>query len=203
MTGLDSGPRFKVASYAYEFLLSLDVAFAIVTVVELENHRALAPFFQLEFFIHSLLHVRETDLIRGYIAFGVSSIVLALCIWPVMRLFARAGTMRFVAGAAVLAAPLAFWVFMYQKYGWPLGWPYRGTPFEMILALASAQLYLKGNWRFPAWFSVLLLAAHFTYWFWIPGGNYSAANYSGPIAPVLGFASALAWALYVKSVRAT
>ena len=202
----DRGPSFKIVRYVHEILLSLNVSFAIVSAVEFQAHYVVAPFFWLEFAIHRRLNIQETDLVTGYIAFATSSMALAFCIWLVLRLSAHAeiikGFLRSLAGSVALAVPAGFWFYYHQKYGWPFGWPYRWAPFELVLILACAQLYLGGRWRFPVWFSVLLLAAHYAYWFWIAGGgNYFASNYTGPAAPVLGFCSALAWGVYVARLR--
>lgn len=187
--------------YVHEILLSLSVAYVIVSVAELQDHRIVAPFFRLEFSIDKLLHFPQTDFVGGHIAFAAASMALALCFWLALRLSAGAEVtkriLRSLAGPVVLAAPSAFWLYMYQKHGWPFGWPYRWAPFELALALVCVWLYIAGRWRFPIWF-VLLLVAHYAYWFWIPGGSDSASNYSGPAAPILGFSSALAWAIYLR-----
>jgi hypothetical protein len=189
--------------YAHEILLSLNLALALVSVVEIQARYLMTPFFSLEFSVHKLLHVHETDFISGYIALSFSSMALAFCIWLVLRLSAGSEVtkafLRYWAGIVVLVAPSAFWLYSYQKYGWPFGWPYRWAPFELSLALLCTQLYVARRWRFPAWFSVLLLVAHFAYWFWVAGGGiYFAPNYAGPAAPVLGFCSAVAWGVYVQ-----
>ncbi len=206
MTQVKGAPSFRIVRYAHEIVLSLNAAFALVSVVELQARHLLTPFFSLEFSIHKLFHVHETDYIGGYIALATASIALAFCIWLVLRLSAGSRTtkaiLKYWAGVVVIAVPSAFWLYSYQKYGWPFGWPYRWAPFELSLALVCTQLYLAGSWRFPVWFSVLLVAAHYAYWFWIAGGgNYFAPNYAGPAAPVLGFCSALAWGAYVARLR--
>jgi hypothetical protein len=192
----------KAAGYANEILFSLNVSFAIASVVELEAHRVVAPFFWLEVATNKLLHVPQTDLVRGYIALAFSSMVSALGVWLVLRLSAASEitktVLRSLVGVVVLFLPAGFWAYMYQRHGWPFGWPYRWAPMELVLALVCAVFYLRGKLHYPAWFGVLLLAAHYTYWFWIPGGSYYACNYAGPMAPLLGFSSALAWALYVS-----
>jgi hypothetical protein len=199
-------PNLKIARYVHEFLFSLYVAFAIVSVVELERDAVLAPFFWLEYSINKSLNIPQTDYVRGYIAFASSATALALCIWLVLRLSAGAaitkGILRSFAGAVALAAPFAFWFYYHQKYGWPFGWAHGGAPFEVVLVLVCAQLYLGGRWRFPVWFIALPLAAHYAYWFWIAGGgSYVTSNFTGPAAPILGFCSAFAWSMYVAYLR--
>jgi|SRR5271163_1718269 len=192
----------NVVRQTFELLFSLNLSFAIVSIVDLEAHPVLSPFFSLEFSINKLLHIRQTDFIRGYIAFTASTVALALCFWLALRLSAGVTItkriLRSLAGPVLLVAPSSFWLYLYQKQGWPFGWPYRWAPLELALALVCAWLYIGGRWRFPIWFGVLLLGAHYAYWFWIFGGNYFASNYSGPAAPILGFSSALAWAIYVR-----
>jgi hypothetical protein len=192
----------KILRFAYEVLLALNLSFATVSVVELKSESMVAPFLSVELSVNRLLHIPQTDFIRGYIAFAFSSTTLALVVWLGLRLSAGTkitkGVLRFLGGTVILLLPAVFWLYAYQESGWPFGWPYRGAPFELILALVSAQLYASEKWHFPALFGVALLAAHYGYWFWMPAGNYFAPNYSGPIAPILGFCAAMAWALYVK-----
>src|SRR5260370_23015996 len=117
--------RSGIIRNVHEVLLSLNVSFAIMSVVELEleAHRGIAPFFWLEFSINKLLHIRQTDFIRGYIAFAVSSVALALCFWLALRLSAGAEVTRRIlpslARPVVLAPPFGVWLYMYQKHGWP------------------------------------------------------------------------------------
>jgi len=184
-----------------ELLLSLDLSFALVSVIDLDAHQVLSPFFRLEFLINRLLRIPQRDLVRGYIGLAASSIMLALSFWLALHFSADSkitkALLRFWAGPITLSVPAAFWIYMFERAGWPFGWPYRWAPFELLLALSCAYLYAIGTLRLQPWLSVSLLAAHFAYWFWMPGGSYFTSNYSGPIAPILGFASVLAWALYV------
>jgi hypothetical protein len=206
MSKNDEVPSIKVVRYAYEILLSLNVSFAAVSVAELKSQGVIAPFLRLELSLNRLLHIPQGDFIRGYIAFSSSSIALALFIWLGLRLLAATDIKKvipsFLGGAIVISLPAAFWLCTYQQSGWPFGWPYRGAPFELALALLFAQMYMSGKWRFPGLLGVAVIAAHYAYWFWVPARNYFAPNYSGPIAPILGFCSAVAWAMYVKCEKA-
>src|SRR5580692_11717055 len=106
MTRERAAPSFAIVRYAHEILLSLNVALVLVSIVELQARHLMAPFFSLEFSVHKLLHIRETDFIGGYIALATSSIALALCIWLVFRLSAGSGITKAVltswAGVVVI-----------------------------------------------------------------------------------------------------
>src|ERR1700758_1086891 len=132
--------------YLYEALLSLNVSFAGVSFVELLAHDVLSPFFQIEFSINRFLHIRQTDLVRGYFAFCISSTLVAICLWGLLRLSSRSALMveihRFAVPFVVLLLPSAFWLYVNERFGWPYGFPYHGAPFELLAALACTSLFL-------------------------------------------------------------
>jgi len=53
----------------------------------------------------------------------------------------------------------------------------------------------------PAPFHLLLLAAHYMYWYFTPSSNPAQAGYGEPTGPILGFCAAAAWGLYVSRLR--
>jgi hypothetical protein len=191
--------------YLHEILFSLSIAFLGVSLLFLAAPGLRIPFTHLEVTINLFLHIRQTDLIRGYFEYSISSAILALCIGIILQL--SSGTrltkeiLRSVSGVMLLLAPPAFWFCHYQVVGWPFGWPYRWTPVELTVVVVCAVLYLGGKWPFPAWISISLLLGHYAFWYWIPSTNPGLADYSGPIAPILGFCSALAWGVYVARLR--
>jgi hypothetical protein len=198
------GSSSRHLRYLHEILFSLNIAFAVTSFVELVRHNLMSPFFQLEFSIQKALSIHQTDLLHGYFALSISSIVLALCLWALLRLSSRtnvtAEILRSFAGILVLLGPPAFWLYINEVHGWPYGFPYRGAPFELIVAVACSLLFLSGKWSISEWWGVLLAASHYAFWFWLSGSIFTA-NYTGPITPLLGFSSIVVWGLYVGSFR--
>jgi hypothetical protein len=190
--------------HLHEILFSLSIAFLGVSLLFIAVPGTGDPFSRLEVRINLFLHVRQTDFIRGYLACAIPSAILALCI--VMMLQLSSGTrltkelLRSVSGVMLLLGPPVFWFCYYQVVGWPFGWPYRWAPFELTVVVVCVALYLRDKWTFPAWVGVSLLLAHYVFWYWTPSTNPGLANYAGPIAPILGFCSALAWGMYVARV---
>jgi hypothetical protein len=60
-------------------------------------------------------------------------------------------------------------------------------------------LFLNRRFRLPWFYGVLLLATHFAFWFWILG-NVTLASYIGPMGPIVGLCSSVAWAACVNVV---
>ena len=162
------------------------------------------PFIRMELTTKRLLQVRQTDLIQGYLAFSIASILLALCFWLALRLFSGARFagefLRSFAGIATTLALPAFLLYVEHRDRWSLGWPYAAWPMEIGAAILCILLFLTGRFRVPAWLGIFLIAVHYAYWFWTRGNAY-LANAVGPIAPALGFFSTLVWAAYVKTLH--
>ena len=192
--------RGKVRHF-WEALFSLHLAFLGTSVTFIVSVHVLAPFTRLECRINNFLHIRQTDFIRGYFSVWIASVLAAFLVWVLLRTLGRTRFaeefLRSVAGITTLFAPLAFWVFVYERSFWPVGWPYRGAPFEIAGALICALLFLSGKWRAPSRAGVLLLAVHYIYWYFAGSSDPAGPDYSGPFGPVLGFCSALAWGQYV------
>jgi hypothetical protein len=189
----------------HEMLFSASIAFLSVSLAFIASPSLSVPFIHMEVSVNRFLHIRQTDFIRGYLEFLIPSLVLALCIGTLLHLFLRSGLakeiLRSGAGIALLYAPAVFWFCYYQATGWPFGWPYRGAPLELLAALVCAMLFLYGRVSIPGWCGILLLAAHYAFWYWMPSTNPARADYAGPIAPVLGFSSTVAWGIYVARQR--
>jgi hypothetical protein len=155
--------------------------------------------------LHGFFGIRQTDLIRGYFEYLVSSLLVALGIDILLRISANSRVtkeiLRSVSGLLLVSAPFFFWFYYYEIVGWPFGWPYRLAPFEFVLAVSCFIIYLLGKWPIPGWISILLLAAHYSFWYFIPSSNPARADYAGPIAPILGFCSAWVWGIYVGRSR--
>ena len=189
----------------HEGFFSLSIGFLVVSLIFLTAPNLSLPFAHLEVRINELLHVRQTDLIRGYFEYTIASILLALCIGVLLRV--SSGTcitnsiLRSSSGIALILAPPIFWVCYYQIIGWPFGWPYRWAPIELALAIVCMTLYILGRWPIPRWAGVLLLGTHYTFWYWIPSSNPNRADYAGPIGPILTFCSAWLWSAYAARTR--
>jgi hypothetical protein len=65
---------------------------------------------------------------------------------------------------------------------------------EIIAASVCVLMYVFGKWNVPYLISILLLGLHFAFWSW--GALHQM--FFWPLYPVIGFCSALVWALYLK-----
>ena len=196
---------FALLDCSHKALFSLSTAFLLINLLFLFSQNLRIPFIRLEISINLLLHIRQTDYIRGYFEFAIPSVILAACICMLLHISSdrrlTKQILRSVAGIVLLFGPLAFWILYYQLVGWSFGWPYRGAPVELALAVLCLILYLSGNWPVPRGAGILLLAAHYGFWYWTPSTNPMLAGFTGPIAPVLGFCAALAWGAYRARLR--
>lgn len=193
---------------AHEFLFSANMAILATSVIFMAMPASSIPFVHAEASIISFFHVRQTDFITGYLEFWIPSILLGFCLWLTFRLAAHGRAvrefLRSPAGILILFAPPVVWFCEYQKTGWPIGFPYKGAPVELIAALMFAWLFLNKNSRFSNLVISICLTAHYAFWYWFSfpdlHPNWGVPGYTGPLALTLGFASAFAWALYVQDV---
>jgi hypothetical protein len=190
----------NIGRYLHEVLFSLYTAFLAVSLIFLFAPRLSVPFVGLEISLNRLLQIRQTDFIRGYFEYAISSIVLACCIGIPLHISSQSRLtkeiLRSVSGVLLILGPPVFWVFYYEAMNWAFGWRYRWAPVELAVAVLCVTCYILRKWNFPWWAGVLLLAGHYNFWYWIPSSNPDRADYAGPSAPILGFCSALAWAAY-------
>ncbi len=190
--------------HLHEVLFALNAAVALMALVAEVAPNLMVPFSMMEVSLNGLLKIRQTDLIRGYLGFYGPSLVLATCIWGLLRV-TRAGrlTNKFLFSAAgvvtLLLAP-AYWLYMAHRYhwwgwyGWS-AWPYGWSPFEVLLCFSCAVLYIFGKWPAPVWTAVPLIALHNIFWY-LQGVGF------GPYwltAPLLGFSSAVAWVYWASA----
>ena len=199
-----SDRRIDVMSrYVLEILLSWNMAFLAVSLVFIFAHGLSIPFIHLEYKINGRLGIRNTDFVRGYLTYLISSAMLALCIGIFLHLSSGTRLTKWIlrsgAGLILLLSPPIFWLCYYQVGGWPFGWPYHWAPVELAVALFCMTRYLLGEWSAPWWINMLLLAAHYNFWYWTQASNPEKADYAGPIAPILGFCSAVAWVVYASN----
>jgi hypothetical protein len=191
--------------YLWEALFCLHVAFAAMSAIFISSVAMLAPFSRMEYRINELFRIPQTDFVRGYFAIWISSVLLAVLMLVPLRGCARSRCaeefVRSVGGFITLLIPLMFWVFIYQRTFWPIGWPYEGAPFEIAITLVVTALFVSGRWGVPSWIGLLLLVLHYLYWYIAPSSDPLRPNYMGPFGPILGFCSAVAWATYITRIR--
>jgi hypothetical protein len=206
------GPNQSSASriqYIHEVTFSLNLAFVVMGLVFVYAADAvILPLDKLEFSVNKLLHIRQTDFFRGYSEFFLPGMVLALCIWRLLRLSSRAQLireiLRWVGGVTALVAVPAYWLCMTYSAGRRYGWnPFHGIQlYELVPVLVWASLFLRGKWPIPWWGNILAVSLHYGFWLWqfwplfltlLTGYGGSAA-----VTPIVGFGASLAWVLYAR-----
>ena len=206
MTDRDIGST-KTYTHLWEALCALHVAFwGLSTGLFGESEAIDVTLARMEIRINHFLHIRQTDLIRGYFSMWIPTLVIALLIFGMLRSSSRTRVtrefLRTVAGLITIVAPFAYWVHYWIVTSWPDDWMQNGRPFEMVTALIFAGLLLSRKIEPYFWQVVLLLAAHYTYWYyateWIP----FATNYASPVGPFLSFCAAVAWVRYLDESAA-
>jgi len=75
-------PTVRVLS---EILFSINTGFAAISILFSVSLSASLPFIHLEVFLNHLLGIRQTDFIRGYFTIWIPSLILAACIWSLVR----------------------------------------------------------------------------------------------------------------------
>lgn len=143
----------------------------------------------------------------GYFAFLVPLLVLAICCWSFLRLFAASRItrefLRSGAGiSALIGSPLSWFCFR-----WAPSLGHRERPFEAIqlyevlLILVLGVIYLFRNWRIPDVTVLVGLLLHYGVWFWTFGPSFSFGGYSGPFSPAVGLFAGFAWILYIWQLQ--
>lgn len=114
----------SVSRFLLEVFFSIHIGYAGVSMVFCAIPSASIPFAHLEVYLNHLLHIRQTDYIRGYFEFWIPSLISALCIWSLFRLSRRLSftkeILRSAAGVAILLCPSAIWTCAYERNGWSL-----------------------------------------------------------------------------------
>ncbi len=194
--------------YLWEALFSLYLGYLVIVVVTAESSTVDSAFTRLDFHINAFLHIRQTDFVIPYWALWVPAVAVALLIWLVLRVSARTrftqGLLRSVAGIIIIVAPLTCCIYGALRFPdgmrWPRGWLQALSPVEMAAAVICALRFLSGRWKRPFWVAVLLLAAHYRFWFYFGVFGhpfnylYLPANFSVP----LNFCAAVTWVAYVR-----
>jgi hypothetical protein len=98
-----------------------------------------------------------------------------------------AAFIRRAAGILTISTALVVPTCYYTETSWPEWWRLGALLCEMIIAIALIWRFQSGRWRPPALTDLLLLAAHFAFWWFVPGPSPRSPGYSGPAGPILGF----------------
>src|SRR4051812_26547297 len=115
-------------------VFSMSTAYLALSLLFLFVPRASYPLSGLEYVISEFLGIHETHVSRNYLQ-PVVCFFLALIIAALFLTFADRQSIKWFlrAGSAVvlLFSQPVYWLFYYQKVGWPFRWPYRFAPAEL------------------------------------------------------------------------
>jgi hypothetical protein len=193
-----------------EVLFSINTGFALMSMLFCASSSAPLPFIHLEVYLNHLLGIRQTDYIRGYFTIWIPSLVLAACIWSLLRVLIRLrltqSFLRSVAGMMILLGPTAIWTCGYDRNGWSLQWPYKTIWGEAALATICYFLFLKGPLATSRRIGALAFLGHCIFWYCFTSDgfhplNWAIPGYGGPVGMVLGFCALLIWGLYIYGSR--
>ena len=200
----------RLSRFLLEVFFSIDLGYAGMSMVFCAIPSVSIPFAHLEFYLNHLLHIRQTDYIRGYFEIWIPSLISALCIWSLLRLTRRLSfteeILRSAAGVAILLFPAAIWTCVYERNGWTLQWPYKPIFLEAGLALICLWVFLKAPWAAARWVGISAFLAHSIFWYWFVSGGFHALEwgipvYGGPAGLITDFCSTLVWGLYIRELR--
>jgi hypothetical protein len=185
----------------HDALFAINTACAIVLLAFANSPLMSAPFGHLEVRINHILHIRQTDYIRGHFQFWIPALGLAFFFWVMLRIFARTQltnrVLLYLAGAAAFFLLPVVWIYADLPRSWFFVPPYEG-PLELAVAIILFLLFLYRNPHLSIWVGLGFAIAHYVFWSWLKGGglgvpNWDAPGYFGPIGPVLGLSSAIVW----------
>ena len=191
-----------------EALFLLNTTFAALSLIFSASLSASLPFIHLEVYLNHLLGIRQTDYIRGYFTVWIPSLVLALCLFTLLRFLNRLSLTKWImqraAGILILLSPTAVWTCGYaQQSRWTLQWPYKMIWGEAALALICFCIFLQGPREASLKIGLSGLFGHYLFWYWFAGDGFHSptALYWGPLyghlfGMVLGFSALLVWGLY-------
>jgi hypothetical protein len=195
---MKSNGQNNVLRYLHEFTFSLNLALFSVTVLLLAAPALWNPLTNMEVFIKTTLHIRQTDLVTGHIAVWMPAIVVALCLWGILRATSNTASaaeiLRSVAGLMALFAAPIFRLNVIKSYGFP----YEGIPIELILILICTIFYLTGKWQVKFWVGATIIVLHYIFLWIVLGGHNPLPGYFGPAGIILSFCSAEVWWIYVS-----
>jgi hypothetical protein len=204
------GVRRIYLLHAHEALFALNTACAIVSFAFATSWEVYAPFARLEVRINHLLHIRQTDFIRGHFTFWIPALGLALCFWLVLRVASRAQLTRYlvrsVGGVAAFLLLPAVWICADPQRGRSLLSFYEVPP-ELAVVIVVFLLVLYRKWSISIWVGVAGAATHYIFWYWQVNGlrapNWERPGYFGPLGPLVGSCSAIIWLLATRGSSRT
>jgi hypothetical protein len=188
-----------------EILFSINTAFAAMWILFSASLSASLPFIHLEVHLNHLLGIRQTDFIRGYFTIWIPSLILAACVWSLVRFLSRrrysGWALQSLLGIIILLCPAAIWTCKYEQNGWSLQWPYKTVCGEALLATICFVLFLKGPSAMSRRVGVIAFLGHCIFWYWFTSDGFHSLNwempgYDGPVGMVSGFCALLIWGLY-------
>jgi hypothetical protein len=203
------GTKTPLSRLLLEVFFSINIGYVGMSMVFCAIPSVSIPFAHLEVDLNHLLHIRQTDYIRGYFEIWIPSLISALCIWSLFRVTRRLSFTEEIlrsAGVAILLFPSAIWTCGYERNGWTLQWPYKPVFLEPALALICLWVFLKGPWATARWVGISAFLAHSVFWYWFASGGFHALEwgipvYGGPAGLILDFCSTLVWGLYIRELR--
>ena len=72
-----------------QVLFSISTGFAAMSMLFPASLSASLPFVHLEVYLNHLLGISQTDYIPGYFTVWIPSLLLAVCIWSLLRILTR------------------------------------------------------------------------------------------------------------------
>src|SRR5258708_6231725 len=116
----DSQPKDRMRRF-WEVFFSLHLAFTGMSVALFTSNIA-GLLGRMESRINNVLHIRQTDFIRGYFGIWIPTVIVAFLIWVLLRVFHRGRFtqefLRALAGLITIFAPPTFWVVLYGHMSW-------------------------------------------------------------------------------------
>jgi hypothetical protein len=196
----------------HEFLFSLNLALVVMLEGNQKPNRVFSLLesteLPLQLRINGSLHLYPHDRVGANIAFLTLALGLTVLIFLLLRASSTTSFvtefLRSIAGfVSLLALPIS-WLFVAHLLGPPFmtsNPPPALLLLELAVVIVCAILYAYGRWPIPAWFTIALLALHYTLWGWIvSGGPYFWHDPFTLIFPIAGFCSSTIWVLYASSL---
>jgi hypothetical protein len=201
----DHKPREEKALRSWEIFFSLHISLAAVTTALIAFEPVMDRMAHVEMSINQLLHIRQTDFVRGHLATWIPTVLVASSLWVFLRWFSRTHAVRVflrsLAGILTLLTPPVFWVSVHEINSWPFDWLSYIALFETAVVLICTLLFLRGRWKAPLLAIFFVSGIHYVLWYEAGASNLLITHYGGPIGTILGFCAAVSWAVYVNGLR--
>jgi hypothetical protein len=199
----------RIVRVLAEIVFSINTGFAATSILFCASLSASLPFLHLEVSLNHLLGIRQTDFIRGCFTIWIPSLILAACIWSVVRFLSRLSftpVLQFLSGVTILLCPTAIWTCRLEPNGWSFQWPYKTVWGEAFLVTICLFLFLKWPSSRSREIGMMAFLGHCIFWYWFTSGGFHSLNwempgYDGPFGLVLGSCSLVIWGLYAYRLR--